>query len=201
MSFTLGGQEEEELPPARQNLLLRAHFRKQFTNARSFGSASRRRPDPFLENYIDRQIDHYLSELRGKLALLNNHLAVIERAQQTILQASSTQAVGQARVKWRNALREAQDEAGDLWNMLRYVFTALEDKGDLKSVQAQGPDSVYENETRFIGEQIAKAEQRIVAYFFQVESVIQLDDLKGENMLTHLYLAREMAKKIRQLSR
>jgi hypothetical protein len=35
---------------------------------------------------------------------------------------------------------------------------------------------------------------------FEVESVIHLEDLKGENMLIHLYRAREMAKKIRKLS-
>lgn len=168
---------------------------------RSFRNGERGRRDPFLEEYVDRQIDHYLSELREKLAYLNNHFAEVEQAQQTILQAFDTQAVGQARVEWRRALKGVQDEAGDLWNMLRYVLTALEDKDDRRSVESQGPDSLYENETRFVGEQIQEAEKRITEYFFQVESVIQLEDLQGENMLIHLYLAREMAKKIRELSR
>ena len=84
--------------------------------------------------------------------------------------------------------------------MLRYVLTVLEDKGDLKPVEQKEPGSLYESETHFIGEQIGKAEKRIIQYLFEVESVIQLEDLKGENMLIHLYLAREMAKKIRELS-
>ena len=199
MSFALSAQEEEELPPARQNPVLRAHFRRQFADMRSFSTSARR--DPLLDDYIDRQIDRYLSELREKLAHLNNHFAQLEQAQETILQGSSAQAIGQARVQWRNALKGVQDEAGDLWNMLRYVLTALEDKGALKPLEPQGPDSLYEKETQSIGEQIGKAEKRITEYFFQVESVIQLEDLKGENMLIHLYLAREMAKKIRKLSR
>ncbi len=201
MSLAPGTQEEEELPPARQNPILRAHFRRHFGNMRSFGTRARGRRDPFLDDYVDRQIDHYLSELREKLADLNNHFAQVEQAQETILQGSSAQAIGQARVQWRNAFKEVQDEAGNLWNMLRFVLTALEDKDDLDPLEPQGPDSLYEKETQFIGEQIGKAEKRITDYFFRVESVIQLEDLKGKNMLIHLYLAREMAKKIRQLSR
>jgi len=203
VSFALSTHQEEEevVAPARQNPILRAHFRRQFANMRSFGGRARGRRDPFLEDYIDRQIDHYLSELREKLAQLNNHFAQVEQAQETILQGSSAQAIGQARVQWRKALKEVQDEAGDLWNMLRFVLTVLEDKGDLKPFEPQRPDSLYEKETQFIGEQIGKAEKRITEYLFQVESVIQLEDLKGENMLIHLYLAREMAKKIRGMSR
>ena len=153
-----------------------------------------------LEDYIDRQIDHYLSELREKLVDLNNHFAQVEQAQETILQGSSEQAIRQARVQWRNALKGVQDEAGDAWNMLLYFLTGLKDKGDLKLVEPQEPGSLYEQETQFIGEQIGKAEKRITAYLFRVESVIQLEDLKEANMLIHLYLAREMAKKIRKLS-
>ncbi len=200
MSFAPVSREEEDPSPARQNPILRAHFRRQLVNIRSFGASGRGRRDPFLEDYIDRQIDHYLSELREKLVDLNNHFAQVEQAQETILQGSSEQAIAQARVQWRNALKGVQDEAGDAWNMLRYVLTVLEDKGDLKPVEPQEPGSLYEGETHFIGEQIGKAEKRIIEYLFEVESVIQLEDLKGENMLIHLYLAREMAKKIRKLS-
>ncbi len=201
MSFAPGAQEEEEPPPARQNPILRAHFRRQLGNLRSFGTRGTGRRDPFLDDYVDRQIDHYLSELREKLAHLNNHFAQVEQAQETILQGSSAQVIGQARVQWRNALKGVQDEASDVWNMLRFVLTVLKDKGDLKPVEPQEPDSLYEKETQFIGEQIGKAEKRITEYLFRVESVIQLEDLIGENMLIHLYLAREMAKKIRKLSR
>ena len=200
MSFAPGAQEEEEPPPARQNPILRAYFSRQLGNMRSFDSSGRGRRDPFLDDYVDRQIDHYLSELREKLADLNNHFAQVEQAQEAILQGSSAQAIGRARVQWRNALKDVQDEASDLWNMLRYVLTVLEDKGDLPPVEPQEPDSLYEEETQFIGEQIGKAEKRITEYLFRVASVIQLEDLKGENMLIHLYLAREMAKKIRKLS-
>jgi undecaprenyl-diphosphatase len=202
IGFALGTQEEEEeeVSPARQNLILRAHFRQQFANMRSFNTSGRGRRDPFLEDYVDRQIDNYLEELTEKLAHLNSHFGQLEQAQEIILQDSSAQAVSRARLHWRNSLKGVQDKSGDLWNMLRYVLTVLEDKGDLKPLVPQEPDSVYPNETRFIGEQISKAEKRIREYFFQTHSVIELEDLKGENMLIHLYLAREMAKRIRKAS-
>jgi hypothetical protein len=167
---------------------------------RSFNTSGRGRRDPFLEDYVDRQIDNYLEELTEKLAHLNSHFGQLEQAQEIILQDSSAQAVSRARLHWRNSLKGVQDKSGDLWNMLRYVLTVLEDKGDLKPLVPQEPDSVYPNETRFIGEQISKAEKRIREYFFQTHSVIELEDLKGENMLIHLYLAREMAKRIRKAS-
>ena len=167
---------------------------------RSFNNSGRGSRDPFLEEYIDRQIDHFLEELTEKLAHLNNHFSQVEEAQESILQDSSAQAISQVRIRWRKSLKGVQDEAGDLWNMLRYVFMDLEDKGDLKPVEPQGSDSLYKKETQFIGEQLGKAEKRITEYFFRVESVIQLEDLKGENMLIHLYLAREMAKKLRKVS-
>lgn len=195
-------QEEEQLPPARQNPILRAYFRRQFANMRSFRTSQRgERRDPFLEDYIDRQIDHYLSELAEKLYDLNRHFDHVVQAHEAVLHGPSPQAVDSARTQWRNALKRVQDDAGDLWNMLRYVLTALEDKGKLPPVASQGPDSLYEKETRFIGEQIKEAEKRITEYFFDVESVIELEDLKGENMLIHLHLAREMAKEIRDLTR
>jgi len=203
VSFALSThqEEEEEVAPARQNPILRAHFRRQFSNMRSFNTRGMGRRDPFLEDYVDRQIDHYLKELREKLTRLNNHFAQVEQTQEMILQASSAQAGEQARAHWRNSLKEVQDNSSDLWNMLRYVLTVLEDKGDLKTLEPRGPDSLYENEVHFIGEQIKEAEKRISEYFFQTESVIELDDLKGVNMLIHLYLAREMAKHIRKVSR
>jgi hypothetical protein len=138
--------------------------------------------------------------LLKKLVDLNGHFAQVVQAQETVLQASSPQDSGRARTQWRNALKGVQDEAGDLWNMLRNVLTTLEDKGDLKPVESQGSDSFYEEEIHFIGQQIDEAQKRITEYFFQVENVIQLE-LKGENMLIHLYLAREMAEKVRRLSR
>ena len=205
VGFARGTQEEEEkeeeISPARQNPILRAHFRRQFANMRSFNTSGRGRRDPFLEDYVDRQIDHYLKELTEKLAQLNNHFYQVEQAQEVILQDSSAQAVRQARVHWSNSLKGVQDKSGDVWNMLRYVLTVLKDKGDLPPLEPQEPDSVYPHATQFIGRQIAEAEKRISEYFFQTHSVIQLEDLKGENMLIQLYLAREMAKQIRKVSR
>ena len=155
--------------------------------------------DRFNDALIDRQIDHYVTELREKLALLKTHFSEVERERETIRQATSTQVRRQARVNRKRALGGIQDQAGDLWNMLRYIFVALEDKGDFKPlIETTDTGSLFEKEIQFIGEQIEKAEKRITQYFFETESTISLEDLKGENMLIHLYRAREMAKRLRE---
>ncbi len=202
MSANLGGQdkaEEDELVPARHNPILREYFRRQFSGMRSSGRAGGPGRDRFNDALIDRQIDHYLTELRKKLALLKTHFGEVERERETIRQGASTQARRQARVNRRRALGGVQDQAGDLWNMLRYIFVTLEDKGDFKPlIETTDTGSLFEKEIQFIGEQIEKAEKRITQYFFETESTISLEDLQGENMLIYLYRAREMAKRLRE---
>ncbi len=202
MSASLGGQdaaEENELVPARHNQILREYFRGQFSGMRSTGSTRFPGSDRFNDALIDRQIDHYLTELREKLALLKTHFGEVERERETIRQASSTQARRQARVNRKRALGEVQDQAGDLWNMLRYIFVSLEDKGDFKPlIETTDTGSLFDKEIQFIGEQIEVAEKRITQYFFEADSTISLEDLQGENMLIHLYRVREMAKRLRE---
>ena len=202
LSASPGGQEaaeEDELVPARHNPILREYFRRQFSGMRSTGSTRFPGSDRFNDALIDRQIDHYVTELREKLTLLNTHFEEVEREREAIRQAASPQARGQARVSRRRALDGVQDQAGDLWNMLRYIFVALEDKGDSKPViETTDTGSLFEKEIQFMGEQIGKAEKRITQYFFETERTISLEDLQGENMLIHLYRVREMAKKLRE---
>ena len=167
---------------------------------RSTGSTRFPGSDRFNDALIDRQINHYVTELREKLTLLQTHLGEVERESEAIREADSNQARRQARVSRKRALDGVQDHAGELWNMLRYIFVALEDKGDFKPlIETTDTGSLFEKEIQFMGEQIGKAEKRITQYFFETESTISLEDLKGENMLIHLYRVREMAKRLREL--
>ena len=202
MSESLGGQdatEEDELLPALHNPILREFFRRQFSGMRSSGSTRYPGSDRFNDALIDRQINHYVKELREKLDLLKTHFGEVEREREAIRQALSTPARRQARVNRRRALGGVQEEAGDLWNMLRYIFVALEDKGDFKPlIETTDTGSLFDKEIQFMGEQIEVAEKRITQYFFEADSTISLEDLQGENMLIHLYRVREMAKRLRE---
>ena len=202
MSESLGGQdatEEDELLPALHNPILREYFRRQFSSRQSSGSNRYPGSDRFNDALIDRQIDHYVTELREKLAFLKTHFGEVEREREAIRQALSTAARRQARVNRKRALGGVQEEAGDLWNMLRYIFVSLEDKGDFKPlIETTDTASLFDKEIQFIGEQIEVAEKRITQYFFETDSTISLEDLQGENMLIHLYRVREMAKRLRE---
>ena len=198
--MSYGAQEVkwESAPAARQNPILRAYFRKQFANMRSFRNMPSWRDDPFVEDFVDRQIDHFLSELREKLVLLRARFAHVEQGREAILEAASAEQVKPAQLRWKRSLRGVEKQAGDLWNMLRYVFTELKDRDGFKPrISRQDKESVFRKQMESMGQQINKAEKRIKQYFFEAESTVSLEDLKDENMLIHLYHVREMSKKLK----
>ncbi|MDA2923526.1 hypothetical protein MYX65_02530, partial [Acidobacteria bacterium AH-259-L09] len=174
MSLGAQDREEEKLPPARQNPLLREHFRGRLDEIGLF-KEERRLNDAFMERFIDRQIDHYLSQLRQKLDLLKTHFAEVERAGKAMREATCAEKIQEARVRYRDALEEVQDQAGSLRSLLGYVLAELKSKNDFKpQIDKRAKDSAFEKETQFIGEQIAKAEERIHRYFFESNNTIRL---------------------------
>ena len=190
--------ELEAAPPARQNTILRAHFREQFANMRSFHNTSGWRNDPFVEDFIDRQIDHFLSQLQEKLSLLRAQFSHVEASREALLEVTSPQEQRSARLQWENSLRKVERYSGDVWNMLRYVFTGLEDRDRFKPrLSSHDMESVFRRQVEFMGEEIFEAERKIQHYFFQSGSTVQVEDLKGENMLIHLYHVRQLAKKLK----
>lgn len=198
MSLGAQDREEEKLPPARQNPILREHFRKRIDEIGLF-KEERRLSDTFVQRFIDRQIDHYLSQLREKLDLLKTQFAEVERAGKAMREATCAETIQEARVRCRDALEEVGDQAGSLRSLLSYVLAELKSKDDFKpQIDNRAKDSAFEKETQFIGEQITKAEERIRRYFFEPNNTIRLEDLRGENMLIYLYRVREMSKKLKE---
>ena len=61
-------REEEKLPPAYENPILRDYFRKEFTYMRGSNDSLDSPTDPRAEEFIDQQIDGYVSELSERLA-------------------------------------------------------------------------------------------------------------------------------------
>ena len=200
--MSYGRQEErvksEQAPPARQNTILRAYFRKQFSNMRSFNNTPGWRNDPFVEDFVDRQIDHFISELHEKLSLLRAHFAQVQASRAALLEVTSPRQQGPARRHWEKSLKEVERYSRDVWNMLRYVFTDLEDRDNFKPrFGSHDMESIFRRHVEFMGEEIAEAERKIQHYFFESGRTIQAEDLKGENMLIHLYHVRQLAKKLK----
>jgi hypothetical protein len=190
--------EPENAPLARQNTILRAYFRKRFATMRSFHNTPVSRNDPFAEDFVDRQIDHFLSELQEKLLLLRSHFSSVQASRSALLEVISAEERQPARLRWENSLRQVERNSKDVWNMLRYVFTDLEDRDRFKPrFNFHDVESIFRRQTEFMGEEIAEAERKIKHYFFESGSTVQVEDLKGENMLIHLYHVRQLAKKLK----
>ena len=191
--------EPEEVPFARQNTILRDYFRKQFANMRSFHNTPGWRNDPFVEDFVDRQIDHFLKELQEKLLRLRSHFSHVEASREALLQATSPAEQRQAQLRWENSLKEVERKSGDVWNMLRYVFTGLEDRDGFKPrLSSHDLEVVFRQQVGFMAAEIGEAERKIHHYLFESGSTILVEDLRGENMLIHLYHVRQMAKQLKR---
>ncbi len=166
---------------------------------RSFHNTPGWRNDPFVEDFVDRQIDHFLSELQEKLLRLRSHFSHVEAAREALVQATSPQEQRRAQVRWEDSLKEVERYSGDVWNMLRYVFTGLEDRDEFKPrLSAHDLEACFRRQLGFMASEIGEAERKIYLYFFESGSTIQAGDLRGENMLIRLYHVRQMAKKLKK---
>jgi hypothetical protein len=155
------------------------------------------RNDLFVENFVDRQIDYFLSELQEKLSLLRFHFSHVEASRVNLLEVSSPQEQRSARLQWENSLREVKRYSGDAWNLLRYVFTGLEDRDRFTArFSSYDMESGFRQQLEFMGEEIVEAERKIKHYFFQSGSTVLVEDLRDGNMLLHLYHVRQMAEKL-----
>ena len=193
------GQGPEEPFPARQNPVLRQYFRKQFYETRVLPAHRLPSTSIFFKHIVDRQIDDYLRKLREKLDSMSLHFAHLEGAVQELRPGSTEQNRSQVRELWRKSLEQIHDDAGALRSMIGYVFTELKNKDSFKAhIRPDAIDSGFEEERLYLGEQISKAEHRIRGYFFKSENTIQVEELKGENMLIHLHRVREMSKAMKK---
>ena len=148
---------------------------------------------------MDRQIDYYLQKMREKLDSMIFHFAHLEGAAQGLRSGSEDQSRSKARKLWRESLEQIHDDSGSLRSMISYVFTELKSKDGSKArIRPDAIDSGFEEERLYLGEQISGAEHRIKGYFFESENTIQLEELKGENMLIHLHRVREVSKAMKK---
>ncbi|MEE8161351.1 MAG: hypothetical protein V3T61_06915 [Acidobacteriota bacterium] len=193
------GQGPEEPFPARQNPILRQYFRKQFYETRVLHNRRIPSTPTFVEHFVDRQIDYYLRKLREKLDSMSFHFAHLEGAVQGLRPGLTEQNRSQARELWRKSLEQIHDDSGALRSMISYVFTELKNKDSGKAhIRPDAIDSGFQEERVYLGEQISEAEHRIRGYFFKSKNTIQVEELKGENMLIHLHRVREVSKAMKK---
>ena len=153
-----------------------------------------------MERYIDAQIDQYLKNVRVRLLRMQVAYAT---ARETIDEAKSGLKKNlplPQQQRWKNALKQLSDAANGLRSMIETILLGnLEGKGDLRPrVRPGGKTTAFASEMKFLEDEIGLAEQKILAYFSAQIHTVDVDDIRNQNMLVHLYRVREMAKKLRK---
>jgi hypothetical protein len=198
--------EREELPAARQNVLLRSHFREMYPRSAS-GGWNRRYEQPanddFTERFIDRQIDNYLKELEKHLNRLEINMTVAEglRARILTIRTDSTlrQQYEEAVEGFDEALEEVQKGADRLKDQLEYAFTGLQGKKRLEhEIDSTSQEDFYGEELRFLRRQIEEADERVRNYLFRSVNTVDVKELQEETMMVCLYQVEQMAREVRK---
>jgi len=198
-------QVEDDAPIARQNELLRTHFREMLhprtrTPPNELQIAS---DDEFVERFVDRQIDNYLKEIDKQLNRLNSNLTAGENLRDRVLVLrgiSLTQGLQEeAFVRFNRALKEVQDSADSLKDQLKFAFRGLGSKAELEHVVGHSSKvNFYQEELRFLRQQSKLAEEGIRDYLFRSVSTVEVRDLREENMVVCLSLVEQMAREVRR---
>lgn len=189
LGFEQDGEEKEPPPPppARQNPILREHFEERYPR---FGDDRINRP--FLERYVDDQIDHFLEVMESDLAQMRQAFEEADRARLRCLAGENPE----DRRAFRDSLRELERRAGDLRGRLRFILRGIDDRKSFSPPKQEGP--LFEAAFEFLREHVEKAENGIRDYFFGTNPTVRYEDLQDENLLIHLYWIDRAAAHIRE---
>jgi len=199
-TLTLSQELEKPQFPARQNLILRQYFRTRFSEAYISQSHVTSSPSVFIENFIDRQIDNYITELDKRLNGIKFQSASLEVAAKELIFGEEGPNYLQFREMWKESMERIHDDAGVLHRMISYVFAGLKNKGDVEiDTGLEAKKIGFKKERLYLQKEIVKAEQRIRNYFFEPNHIIHLEELKGENMLIQLYRIRQITQKLKEV--
>jgi hypothetical protein len=196
-------ESEINLVAARQNPVLREHFTRQYLGMDAWGGAdaSARLPKAgddvrsrFVQQLIDRRIEHYVQQVQEKLQNLEKHVSNTVR-----LREGAWTGEAQARELWGDTLKQVEDQAKDLRNHLAGVLSDLPRRPESRP-EASDTSSHrgFKEETEYILDRFNRAQKQIRDYFFIPTNVVDVSGLKDENMLILLGNIEDMAKDIRR---
>lgn len=181
-------EDEEEPPPSRQNMILRAFFRQQYIGLRTERYDVN---ETFMEKYVDRQIDAFLEDVESRLEKLNNYLAQAVEAHAMLLDSEDSVVRKEASARYATALKRIDDSAGGLKGKLLHIFPRIDSKERLPiEIDSTGG---YQDEMRFLTEQVEEAENRIRDYLFRTTNTVPYQNLRRQNMMIRLYWAEKTA--------
>ena len=195
---SLPGEEEDKVPPtALQNPILRSHFRDQFLSLHSFGEPHKT-PSMFAQNFVDRQIKHFLDRVEGKLESLHNSVDDLIEIRRQVADRES-ELNSKVRCQWRERTRKISGSAEDLRQMLAVIFLQLRSKDDFQAqVNRAENNFLFEVEIRHLNRETEAATRLIRSYLFNATSTVHITDLGHTNMLIFLYHIRQRARMLQK---
>ena len=183
--------------PAYQNQILRSHFRSQYY--KSVTSVGPRTNDPFVTQYVDRQIGYYLKRIRASLVMLKVQCEEVQEIRATAMVDNQFRMTPEFRKKWRKALGDLSRDARGLKNLIGSILLGLARKDSKRPrVRSLGGRDGYAPEVAYIRRELSLAERRIEDFFYKPTNTVSFEDLRDrKTMLVHLYHVQEMAKRLR----
>lgn len=196
--------EEAPTHPARQNQILRDYFLRQYLDAKRVRPLlpsqspppSEKLPDPFVDRYVDKRIDHFIEELRRSMSQIEEELEAVRRAGSALAEDRSSESLLR---RLKDSLDPLADHLGDLHKTLSIILVELKSKADFEPQVGKGPQNPgFAKEIEYISQQYSQAAREISDYFFEPSFTVSVNQMKGENMLIRLNWAQKMAKELRK---
>ena len=195
---SLPGGEDKEIPAtALDNPILRSPFLDQFLTLRHSAEPSRT-PSRFAQTFVDRQIEHFLVRVEGKLERLQNSLNDLIQIRQQLLEGGSDRD-SRPRSQWKDRTREISRSSEELRRMLAVIFLQLRARDDFKpAVNGTADNILFEVEIKYLTRQTEAATRLIRSYLFNADATVHITDLRRTNMLILLHHIRQMARVLEQ---
>jgi hypothetical protein len=188
------------------NILLRDYFLERYLELHSDASLfpgsvdpglrAKQPPDPMAEVFVNSQVEQFIKDLEQKLGAMKSTVNQLETVRQD---AMSDRVTGDpsTRARVRELADDVGDRAGDLYRMVSAVVIDLHPKDDLVAPPSSGTDFLGA-EVGFLRKLVGKAEGRLKALFLQPTHTVDLDELRGDNVLTELKSIEQVSKDIKK---
>ena len=200
---------EEAAKRARENPFLREYFLRIFQSGDPFESTPRLpEDDPFVQAFVDRQIENFVVTLDEKLRQLEGLSEMSGRLVERWVATESDsdrRNVGYALIA---TLKQVEDSSDNVADRLAAVLLSMDRKVryDPKSERDQigGSGELIEyvrDQLQLLTVDLRAADRLIRDYFFGRDNLVRVEDLGGANMLQRLYSVRERAKHLQRVLR
>ena len=152
--------------------------------------------DPFAEQFVDLQVEHFLGDLDETLRHLKRGIVALQAIRREAL-AGNSSSPESLRQQFKRRAAEVEDDAGDLHDMVAAVVD-LSGRGSARPGKAVYSQDFFGAEVEFLTSRVNQAEDDLKDMFLQPSNVVTVEELRGDNVLTELKSIQRVSKEIRQ---